>query len=155
MGIFGNSFGVSKKLDITTFIKELDESAAIKLAKVYSNEPIKVKLCSEITGLPESRTMEVLKVASLIVMSQLSLAFPNSKKGLSKSDLIARQEAVLVMANKLPDLQFMYSLLMIMKTQQLSYFDNNPELKPLAQELFAIYSSGQSIYQDYFLSHFE
>ena len=154
MGIFGNSFGVSEKLDMTTFIQELDKSAAEKLAKVYYKNPTKIKLCFEITGLPEASAFEVLKGASLIVISQLSLAFPKSEGGQSKSDLVTRQEAVLVMANKLPDLQFMYSLLIIMKTQQESYFDNNPELKPLADELFTSYSSGKSIYEEYFLSHF-
>ena len=154
MGIFGNSFGVSQRLEWQEFIRELDKAAADKLAQVYSNQPTKLKLCAEITGLSANQSIEVLKVVSLIIINELALAFPKSDDGTTKSGLIARQEGILAMAGKLPDIEFMNSLILMMKIHDKTYFNNHPELNTLANELFEKYSLGTSIYEAYFTAHF-
>ena len=154
MGLFGNSFGVSERLGMSEFIQELDEAAAKKLVNVYRQQPTKLKLCTEITSLPEAQSLAVLRVASLLILSQLSLAFPKSDSGLTKRDLVTRQEGVVVMASKLPDALFIHALMLMMIIQDENYFKNHPELSAIGHEIFQSYQSGKSIYSEYFDSHF-
>jgi len=155
MALFGNSFGVSERMGMSEFIQELDEAAAKKLVKVYSQQPTNLKLCAEITSLPEAQSLAVLRVASLLILSQLSLAFPKSESGLTKRDLVTRQEGVVVMASKLPDALFIHALMLMMNIRDENYFKDNPELSTISDELLRSYKSGKSIYSDYFDSHFQ
>jgi hypothetical protein len=49
-------------------------------------------------------------------------AFPKSEAGLSKKDLVTRQEGVMAIASKLPDSEFTLALVLMMRIQNAIYF---------------------------------
>lgn len=122
MGLFGNSFGLSERLSMSQFIHALDEAASAKLVRIYNKEPAKTKLCSDIKHLPASQNNAVLWVVSLMILAQLREAFPKSEAGLSKKDLVTRQEGVMAIASKLPDSEFTLALVLMMRIQNAIYF---------------------------------